>query len=445
MALEVKFLWALLLTGAGATNACIKEKSSYYDDSVPPSAVGYMDTAAECQAACAVNAGCDAWTFLKDASTCWQLPYSPEMVLVGNDKGTSGDKHCEPVGTTGLKKTWTTPLPNMKVPEPVTGRLGLRPNCSSSGAAFHDPAVKMATSSLASAVDCQASCAALPSCHYWTYYNNSRACWLQGFNVTTFEEKDAVSGPKACQKILKASRYEAGQNITNNGQAVMMRSIPRPACSFRGKAYVDTKEKVPNLYLADATACQAACGGLSSCNGFTYYIDTKACWLVDETATAYESAMAVSGPKACAVPVILANTSKVQAVPVTLPAKLDTDQVVQAVPVTLPAELDTSKVQAVPVTLPAKLDTDQVVQAVPVTLPAELDTSKAVALEEKTEMIQWQRPADFTPLLLVAAAFLALAVAYVGRAWQVRSRAHRPIASVDPELTDDLDEELLTA
>ena len=38
--------------------------------------------------------------------------------------------------------------------------------------------------------------------------------------------------------------------------------------------------------------------------------ELQACWLVDETATAYESAMAVSGPKACAVPVMLANTSK---------------------------------------------------------------------------------------------------------------------------------------
>lgn len=49
----------------------------------------------------------------------------------------------------------------------------------------------------------------------------------------------------------------AGHNISHSDHTVMMRSIPRPSCSNRGKAYRDSKVISPNgAYLENAQLCQ---------------------------------------------------------------------------------------------------------------------------------------------------------------------------------------------
>ena len=67
----------------------------------------------------------------------------------------------------------------------------------------------------------------------------------------------------------------AGHNISHSDQTVMMRSIPRPSCSNRGKAYRDSKVTSPNgAYLENAQLCQdwgtlpKKMGGRGVLNGF---------------------------------------------------------------------------------------------------------------------------------------------------------------------------------
>ena len=123
--------------------------------------------------------------------------------------------------------------------------------------------------------------------------------------MTEFLSEFAISGPKLCAKPLPSSAYEAGKSITKSGQLVMMRSIPRPSCSNRGQAYHSPTIRTPTgAFVADAAACQLSCQALSSCTKFTFYIDSKACWLLDDNVTTFESEMAISGPKACAEPMV---------------------------------------------------------------------------------------------------------------------------------------------
>jgi len=257
------------------------------------------------------------------------------MMLVGNPNGVSGVKLCRPEGTI-LSSAWLAPAhltvpplsaapnapnatnatnataPVATVPPPVhiLGAMPplakggpVRPACASRGKALNDPLVQTLNGGyVLEATDCQSRCALAPTCVFWTFYNDTGGCWLQGANVTTFPNISAISGPKLCDEPVKASRYAAGHNITGADQLVMMRSIPRPLCSFRGKAYRDSQIKGPNGgYLENAKMCQEACArGL--CSRFTYYIDTKACWLQGENVTEFESPMAIAGPKECDEP-----------------------------------------------------------------------------------------------------------------------------------------------
>mmetsp|Transcript_51238 Transcript_51238/g.120133 ORF Transcript_51238/g.120133 Transcript_51238/m.120133 type:complete len:467 (-) Transcript_51238:195-1595(-) len=291
------------LAYAGATDgakSCIKKFSTYYDDSVPPVDVGYSDSAVQCQAACAQQAGCDAWTYLSDSQVCWQLPMTPELVLIGNKFGTSGLKDCAP--PVAVKAAVVAEATVTMTPVPYQG--GLRPKCSFRGKAFFDSSVKVVNGgTVGSPQDCATSCSSQPTCQFWTFYNNTGACWLQGSNVTQHESEFAVSGPKLCVQAMESDRYESGHNITRAGQLVMMRSIPRPSCSNRGQAYRHATMKTPT-YVADANACQYSCQTLSFCSRFTYYIDSKGCWLLDDNVTTFASDMAISGPKACAKPIV---------------------------------------------------------------------------------------------------------------------------------------------
>lgn len=324
--MAVMVRWALVALGllelTAGEDPCVKVNTSYYDDSKPPVAVKYMANAIACQAACEFNGPCEAWTFLRDAGSCWQLPASQQMILVGNPNGESGSKLCRPHGRAARKSVWTSASlaaapapaepPTAAVPLHILGAEPLlaeggppRPACASRGKALNDPMVQILNGGyVALATECQSRCASAPLCVFWTFYNDTGGCWLQGSNVTSFLNHSAISGPKLCDEPLEASPYAAGQNISGaSAQTVLMRSIPRPGCSFRGKAYRDPQVKALNGgYMDTAEMCQDLCSRSFLCARFTYYIDTKACWLQGSNATEFESAMAIAGPKACGEP-----------------------------------------------------------------------------------------------------------------------------------------------
>lgn len=320
MAAMARALVALgLLELTAGEDPCVKVNTSYYDDSKPPVAVKYMANAIACQAACESNAPCEAWTFLRDAGSCWQLPASQQMILVGNPHGESGLK-LWPHGRTASKSVWTSASlaaapaeapaavpPHILGAEPPLAEGGpVRPACASRGKALNDPMVQILNGGyVALATDCQSRCASAPLCVFWTFYNDTGGCWLQGSNVTSFLNRSAISGPKLCDAAVEASPYAAGHNISGNAgaaQTVLMRSIPRPECSFRGKAYRDPEVKAPTGYVDTAEMCQDSCSRSLPCARFTYYIDSKACWLQGSNATEFPSAMAIAGPKACDEP-----------------------------------------------------------------------------------------------------------------------------------------------
>ena len=329
-----RFVAVLFVVKVAGENDCIKANTSYYDDSKQPVAVKYMKNAIACQAACEDNAPCEAWTFLRDAGSCWQLPASDQMVLVGNSHGVSGRKMCRPHGFGAHLQTWhpatflsnvsvtavtavTAPAPTappVELPVHILGATAPmaeggppRPACASRGKALNDPLVQTLNGGFVSAApECQSRCASAPLCVFWTFYNDTGGCWLQGANVTSFPNISAISGPKLCDVPEKASRYAAGHNISHSDQTVMMRSIPRPSCSNRGKAYRDSKVTSPNgAYLENAQLCQDACARSFYCQRFTYYIDSKACWLQGSNVTEFETPMAIAGPRACDEPQVV--------------------------------------------------------------------------------------------------------------------------------------------
>jgi len=77
------------------------------------------------------------------------------------------------------------------------------------------------------------------------------------------------------------------------------------SCGEVGKAYNDPNVSLPQEYVADEAACQAACAGDPTCKVFTYYTNKQACWKLTDKAVAFEltnatlAGFAISGPKSC--------------------------------------------------------------------------------------------------------------------------------------------------
>lgn len=80
--------------------------------------------------------------------------------------------------------------------------LALLPACAIQDTGYKDPFIPFANGGfLADATACQGSCAALIGCQAFTYYAESKGCWLQGLSGTlppTEAIPGAVSGPKIC-------------------------------------------------------------------------------------------------------------------------------------------------------------------------------------------------------------------------------------------------------
>ncbi|CAE8711864.1 unnamed protein product, partial [Polarella glacialis] len=76
------------------------------------------------------------------------------------------------------------------------------PDCAVLGRGYDDPFVQHVNGAfLANAMTCQDSCKLNPMCYHFTFYNDTKACWLQGNNVAGWTPKthsSAISAPKCC-------------------------------------------------------------------------------------------------------------------------------------------------------------------------------------------------------------------------------------------------------
>lgn len=101
------------------------------------------------------------------------------------------------------------------------------------------------------------------------------------------------------------------------------------SCAEVGKAYNDPNVSLPQEYVADEAACQAACAGDPTCEVFTYYSNKQACWKLTDKAVAFEltnvtlAAFAISGPKSCNETAGLKST--IDSVPANGDVKIVTD------------------------------------------------------------------------------------------------------------------------
>ncbi|CAK9024667.1 APPLE domain-containing protein [Durusdinium trenchii] len=82
-----------------------------------------------------------------------------------------------------------------------------------------------------------------------------------------------------------------------------------PACAVKGVSFSDpTVQTLNGGQPMDAITCQKACAFTASCAHFTYYTDSKGCWLLTAAAQLNEKGddafrpseiYAISGPKEC--------------------------------------------------------------------------------------------------------------------------------------------------
>lgn len=74
------------------------------------------------------------------------------------------------------------------------------PVCAIAGQGYNDPLVTSVNGGmgLADATQCQSRCASQSNCSVFTFYSNSRSCWLQGSGLTAEAMPGAISGPRHC-------------------------------------------------------------------------------------------------------------------------------------------------------------------------------------------------------------------------------------------------------
>eukprot|EP00933_Yihiella_yeosuensis_P043917 TRINITY_DN3895_c0_g1_i2.p1 TRINITY_DN3895_c0_g1~~TRINITY_DN3895_c0_g1_i2.p1 ORF type:complete len:614 (+),score=204.52 TRINITY_DN3895_c0_g1_i2:88-1929(+) len=85
--------------------------------------------------------------------------------------------------------------------------LAAVPWCSTHGQAYNDPVRHTAANGKkqTDAEGCQKACQAETFCEFFTFYQNSGGCWLQGAGVAPFTSVNATSGPVRCPGEAKAS------------------------------------------------------------------------------------------------------------------------------------------------------------------------------------------------------------------------------------------------
>jgi len=93
------------------------------------------------------------------------------------------------------------------------------PDCAVEGKGYNDPNMNStANGNLAeSAAHCMEECKGTSYCAYWTWYGDSKACWLQGGSATrTIVNEAAISGPVRCTTAEKAAAAVSSVSGTLN-------------------------------------------------------------------------------------------------------------------------------------------------------------------------------------------------------------------------------------
>jgi len=93
------------------------------------------------------------------------------------------------------------------------------PDCTVEGKGYNDP--NMNTTANGNTVDsatlCMEECKGTSYCAHWTWYSDSKACWLQGSSATrTIVNEAAVSGPVRCTTAAKAAAAVSSVSHTLN-------------------------------------------------------------------------------------------------------------------------------------------------------------------------------------------------------------------------------------
>jgi len=84
---------------------------------------------------------------------------------------------------------------------------GSVPPCAQEGVAYKDPAVTRKNGGKPyDALACQMYCETTPDCNFFTYYQESKDCWLLGADaIMTPNVAGAVSGPEDCNHMREGS------------------------------------------------------------------------------------------------------------------------------------------------------------------------------------------------------------------------------------------------
>lgn len=296
---------------------CATPGQAYYASSWPSTGVLYLATPEACQAACMGNPSCNVWTFLSDSASCWQLQKSEETHQAENAHATSGTRKCKlgveaaaPAENASLATAAPTKVHAVAPTAPPLDIDAImadteKPACSSVGKAYTDPEVKHPNGGyLANAKHCQMACQYNANCSVFTFYVDSKACWLLGKEHSEFVSELGISGPKSCaspELVKEAAAASVTTPAPPNASAV---TTATPACADRGNALRDSSVTTPVGVVADAQSCQGLCAANVSCVYFTFYVNSMACWLQGEQSVEFPSEYAISGPKACASPVV---------------------------------------------------------------------------------------------------------------------------------------------
>ncbi|CAE8601985.1 unnamed protein product, partial [Polarella glacialis] len=141
------------------------------------------------------------------------------------------------------------------------------PKCATYGLAFNDTNIQRVNGAfLPDAQACQDSCKSNVYCEHFTFYNDSKACWIQGNNVTTFHEKDAISGPQFC-----AGEEKQAVVVADAGAVPLVPAIPGVTAAWLQFVPESPPRATPaTLGVMDTSKCYSSAPACEAARGVCY-------------------------------------------------------------------------------------------------------------------------------------------------------------------------------
>nr|ACY68624.1 micronemal protein MIC4 [Toxoplasma gondii] len=210
----------------------------------------------QCAAQCKAVDGCTHFTYNDDSKMCHVKEGKPDLYdLTG---GKTASRSCD--------------------------RSCFEQHVSYEGAP--DVMTAMVTSQSA---DCQAACAADPSCEIFTYNEHDQKCTFKGRGFSAFKERGVLgvtSGPKQfCDEGGKLTQEEMEDQISG---CIQLSDV--------GSMTADLEEPME----ADSVgACMERCRCDGRCTHFTFNDNTRMCYLKGDKMQLYSSPGDRTGPKSC--------------------------------------------------------------------------------------------------------------------------------------------------